>query len=214
MVLLSASPIVSKAYKNTDSLSSSIEARAGIGDVPSVADIQTEIANHGRVGNDISLFYTSLSGQGAIQKIKSWYKCNAQPKFLKAGVAWDDILPSDYLKNVFSILQSPVLFDKAQKPTCQAFASQSAGTVFVFYPNGKGDPIDICRSLGQGLNPPGGFSAWCGQEFPALMRNLNVDRIFQVDPNTSGDPNNPSGTLIWTQADGVQLPIQDSQINL
>ncbi|KAJ8108208.1 hypothetical protein ONZ43_g6494 [Nemania bipapillata] len=129
------------------------------------------------------------------------------------SVAWDGILPDAYLTTTFAQLNSPVLFDKFQKRICQAFAATSSGPAYVFYPNGLGDPVDLCSTLGQGLNPPGGYSAWCGQcynkEFPALTRNPNVVAIYQIDP----DSGTRVGNLIWTQADGPKLEIQDSQVN-
>ncbi|KAI1400370.1 hypothetical protein F4819DRAFT_461785 [Hypoxylon fuscum] len=204
-VFITASPIINVSSTQVHT----IAARADISDVPSVDVIKAELQSHGRVGTDVSLFYTSLSGGSAIQKITAWYKCNGQPIFQKAGVAWDGILPPDYLTQTAMVLQSASLIDKFQKRICQAFAAQSAGQVFVFYPDNMGDPIDICKTAGQGLNPPGGFSAWCGQEFPALMMNTRVEAIYQVDPSSGKQ----SGNIIWTQGDGAKLPIQDSQVN-
>ncbi|KAI1130597.1 hypothetical protein F5Y10DRAFT_262934 [Nemania abortiva] len=204
--LIAASPL--PEYSNNEE--KSLEVRATIADVPSVAAIQAQLQSHGRVGTDVSLFYTSLKGSSAIQKATAWYACNVQPMTMKPGVAWDGILPNEYLPNIAGQLNNnPVLVDKFLKRTSQAFASSSAGQVFVFYPNGKGDPVDICSTAGRGLNPPGGFSAWCGQEFPALTRNPNVVAIYQVDP----DSGTKAGNLIWTPADGPKLVIQDSQVN-
>ncbi|KAI4864227.1 hypothetical protein F4820DRAFT_339235 [Hypoxylon rubiginosum] len=203
--LVTASPTLNKRTIQANT----VKARADISDVPSVQDIEAELQNHGRVGNDVSLFYTSLSGQSAIGTIKAWYQCNMQPISRKAGVAFDEILPPDYEMRIGRQLQSFSLIDKFQKRISQAFAAQSAGQVFVFYPDGKGDPIDICSTSGQGLNPPGGFSTWCGQEFPALMGNNKVDVIYQVDPKSD----TKSGNIIWTRGDGEKLPIRQEQVN-
>lgn len=208
-ILPSASPILNSPVED-HSRYRSLQVRATIADVPSVDDIRAKIGSHGRVGTDVSLFYTGLQGGTAIQKITAWYSCNAQPIHQKAGVAWDGILPNDYLTDVGQqLITSISLVDKFQKRVCQAFAAQSKGVVYVFYPDGKGDPIDICKTSGQGLNPPNGFSAWCGQEFPALMRNPDIDGIYQVDPNTD----KKTGNLIWVRGDGELLPIRDEQIN-
>lgn len=205
-LLLTASPIDNTNINR--GLTAKVAARAPIDDVPSVDDIRAEIRSHGRVGTDFSLFYTSLAGANAIQKITGWYECNAQPIYQKKGVAWDGILPFDYIAAQAQKLPMSVV-DKFMKRACQAFAANSAGLVFVFYPNGKGDAVEICRTRGQGLNPPNGYSAWCGQEFPALMMNPNVDAIYQVDPNSD----TKTGNLIWTQGDGAKLPIQQEQIS-
>ncbi|KAI1262092.1 hypothetical protein F5Y18DRAFT_398461 [Xylariaceae sp. FL1019] len=211
--LISGSPIALSNHPSAPSERHQITSRATIADVPTVTDIRSQIASHGRVGNDISLFYTSLSGGSAIPKITAWYKCNGQPIYQKAGVAWDGILPNDYLETTALALQSANLVDKFQKRASQAFGAESAGIVFVFYPDGKGDPIDICRTSGSGLNPGGGWSVWCGLEFPALMMNPSVDAIFQVDPDAPTSSSTTTGNLIWSKGDGVMLQIQGILVN-
>ncbi|KAK8006175.1 hypothetical protein PG991_012472 [Apiospora marii] len=209
-LLLTASPI-----DNTNrglAAAPTIAARAPIDDVPSVDAIRAEIRRQGRVGTDISLFYTALpvvAGTSAPARITAWYECNLQTKLQKGGVAWDGILPDDYLVEQAQRLQSSIV-DKFMKRACQAFAANSAGLVFVFYPGDKGDDaVELCKTRGEGLNPPNGYSAWCGQEFPALMRNPKVEAIHQIDLASD----RTQGNLIWSKGDGVKLPIQQDQIS-
>ncbi|KAJ2992586.1 hypothetical protein NUW58_g828 [Xylaria curta] len=202
---VTASPIPGDAVEQHNPL----EARVDVTDIPSVTSIQAEIKKHGRVGKDASLFYTSLSGGGAIPKITAWYDRNVRRITGRAGVAFDNILPAKYSEDVAKKLMKASLIDKFQKRVSQAFANESTGLVYVFYPKMKEDPVKACDNPGQGLNPPGGFSTWCGQEFPALTRNPKVDAIYQVDP----DSKQTSGLVIWKKGDGIKLSIRPEQIN-
>ncbi|KAI1413380.1 hypothetical protein F5Y13DRAFT_189289 [Hypoxylon sp. FL1857] len=204
-VFVAASPILD----HTNARSNSIEARATVADIPSVDDIRAEIRSHGRVGHDVSLFYTSLSGGRAVPAITSWYQCNLEPIFRVRGVAWDGIIDGNYLDTVGMRLMSPTLIDKFLKRVSQAFAAESAGQVVVFYPDGKGDPTAACATSGHGLNPPGGYSAWCGQEYPTLTRNPKVKVIYQVDPASD----TKHGNIIWQSSDGPKLQVRQEQIN-
>lgn len=152
---------------------------------PTVQECLAQVQSHGRVGSQISVFFTGLgSGAGAIKLCKSWFQCHlsAQP-----AVIWDDIVDNQWLNaQGLAIMQSGLQsnLDVFQKRLSQAFAEASAGDAYLCTPETNAPADDFVLT-----------TAWGGWEYPALTRNSKVNRVIRVDPNTSNQ------RTIWTHGD-------------
>lgn len=146
----------------------------------------TKIQQHGKVGKRDSLFYSDLSGGGAIAKASEWYSKNVRKG--RGYVAFNDIVNEKWYEAQGMELerQSPAKVDQFQKRLSRAFAEASKGTVYFFT---KEENEGTCMPDTQ---------AWGGWEFPALTRNRDVKEIIQVDPRQASDKRH----VIWTPADG------------
>lgn len=155
-------------------------------EVPSVADLITQIQSHGTVGALDSLFYSGLEGGNAIPLAKQWYCANVP--LGRGAVAFDNIVDNDWYLAQASAL-APVSYSKVdqfQKRLSQAFAAASSGSVY-FFTMMENDGTSMSREL-----------AWGGWEYPALTRNEDVTEIIQVDPAVED-----SSRVIWRQGDGA-----------
>ncbi|KAH7350085.1 hypothetical protein B0T11DRAFT_302235 [Plectosphaerella cucumerina] len=158
-------------------------------EVPTVAELVTNIKAYNKVGKQDSLFYSALGGASAVQTAKTWHKANAEKANGRIGVAFDGIVNDKwYLAQAAELQKQPsgsAKVDQFQKRLSQAFAQASNKKVYFF------------TAAGQDGTKFATTTTWGGWEYPALTRNAAVTEVIQV--SMTGD----KGTTktIWKRGD-------------
>ena len=136
-----------------------------------------------------SLFYTAMGNGRAVKTIESCYtKHFDNHNFVSLPNVVDPKWVTKTGKAV-SEFGGKAALETFQKRLCQAFAKQSAGTVYFFIPEGM---------------TPRTTSTWSVHEYPLLTRNIAVNMILRVDPSKEGNMDGGQGTIIWESSMGPQ----------